>query len=68
MPRYAQVLRQWCILLAPSDREWFNLLGIREPIPGRRPHKRIVLSEMGTLSHVFPIKRQKFDGQHRYSL
>jgi len=34
MPRYAQVLRQWCILLAPSDREWFNLLGIRKSIPG----------------------------------
>jgi len=24
MPRYAQLLRQWGIIVAPSNREWFD--------------------------------------------
>lgn len=68
MPRYGQILRQWRILLALSDREWFNLLEIRDSIPGRRLHKRTILRDMETLTRVFPIERRTFDGYYQWRL
>jgi hypothetical protein len=58
MPRHEQILRQWRLLLALSDREWFSIDELRDCLPRPRPHRRTILRDMEALTAVFPIQRR----------
>jgi hypothetical protein len=55
--RTKQVVRQWQILLALSDQEWFSLRQIRDCLADP-PHMRTVRRDLEGLSEVFPIQRR----------
>jgi hypothetical protein len=60
--RHDEILRQWRVLLALSNKEWFNLREIYDCLPPRpRRHKRTILRDLEVLSKVFPIERRRGD-------
>jgi hypothetical protein len=55
-----QVKRQWRILLALSDRDWFTLREIFDDLPRVNRHRRTNLLDLEILSDVFPIQRREW--------
>ncbi len=63
--RNQQIKRQWRILLALSDREWFTLREILDSIPQAHRHKRTIMRDLEMLREVFPIER-RIDDHHTF--
>lgn len=70
--RYDQIERQWRVLLALSDHDWYSVNEVADSVGAPR-HRRTIMRDLETLSGIFPIERRREQvrsglSEHQYRL